>query len=129
MQLSEFLGRVQQQAGCDSREQALAAAQATLSTLSERLTGNEPRHLGAQLPEPLSQYLDQEGQGRRFSANEFCHLVAEREGVADDAAKEHARAVLQTLKEAVSEGEMNDVLDQLPQDYEQLFGAPGGSVH
>jgi uncharacterized protein (DUF2267 family) len=31
------------------------------------------------------------------------------------------RAVISVLKEAVSEGEINDIIDQLPEEYEPLF--------
>jgi uncharacterized protein (DUF2267 family) len=33
------------------------------------------------------------------------------------------RAVMQTLREAVTEGEYDDLVSQLPQDYRPLVGA------
>jgi uncharacterized protein (DUF2267 family) len=121
MQLHEFLGRVQQRASIDSREQALDAIRATYQTLSERLQGGEPLDLAGQLPSLLQNYAAV-GEGERFDTNEFFHRVADREGVNEDQAREHARAVLEVTSEAVSNGEIGDVLSQLPQEYHGLFG-------
>ncbi len=123
MQLHEFIGRVQERAHLQDKDQALAVTQATLTTLCERLFGEEPRHLGAQLPDPLGEWLDRQGAGERFSASEFCQRVADRAHVAKRQAEEQTRAVLQTLTDAVSEGEIQDVLGQLPHDYDRLFGS------
>jgi uncharacterized protein (DUF2267 family) len=52
-----------------------------------------------------------------MSLDEFVRRVAEREGVGLEAAFEHARAVIATLREAVGEEEFRDVSAQLPQEY------------
>jgi uncharacterized protein (DUF2267 family) len=122
MQLHEFLGRVQQHASIDSRERALDAIRATFETLSERLQGGEPLDLASQLPLLLQDYVDI-GEGERFDLEEFFRRVAEREGTDEAQAREHARAVLEVTTEAVSSGEINDVLAQLPREYHGLFGA------
>jgi uncharacterized protein (DUF2267 family) len=122
MQLHEFLGRIQQQASIDSKEQALHAIQATFETLSERLKGGEPLDMGAQLPHLLQEYVDV-GEGERFGADDFFRRVADREGVSEDDGRRHARAVLGVVSEAISAGEMKDVMAQLPQEYHGLFGA------
>lgn len=122
MQLHEFLGRVQQQASIDSKEQALHAIQATFETLSERLKGGEPLDMGAQLPALLQNYVDV-GEGDRFDADDFFRRVADREGVEEEEGRRHAQAVLGVVSEAVSTGEMQDVMSQLPQEYHGLFGA------
>lgn len=128
MQLHDFVREVQQQAQLDSREAAMRAIQATFETLSDRLIGNEPKHLAAQLPAPISDYLRRDGKGERFSPQEFCHRVAEREGVDEDLARNHAHIVLRTLSAAVNDGEVEDMLQQLPQDYRPLFGSGGVSA-
>lgn len=122
MQLHEFLGRVQQHASIDSRERALDAIRATFETLSERLQGGEPLDLASQLPSLLQGYVDI-GEGERFDLEEFFRRVAEREGIDEEQAREHARAVLEVTSEAVSSGEIQDVLAQLPREYHSLFGA------
>lgn len=121
MQLHEFLNRVQENAHLASREEAVNATRATFETLSDRLLDNEPLHVGAQLPRMLQQYLH-EGEGERFSREEFIHRVAQREGCDLEAAREHVEAVFAVVSEAIDRGEMKDLLAQLPDEYHDLFG-------
>jgi uncharacterized protein (DUF2267 family) len=124
MKSYDFLTRVRERAHVDSREAALQASRATLMILSERLKGGEPLHLAAQLPPEIARFLHTEhaGSGQRLSVDEFVRRVSELEGVDPDTAREHARSVIEVLYEAVSEGEMDDVVAQLPADYRQVFG-------
>jgi uncharacterized protein (DUF2267 family) len=55
-----------------------------------------------------------------MSPERFLDRVAEREGVSPEAAGDHARAVLTTLREAVGE-EFYDVRVQLPPEYAVLW--------
>jgi uncharacterized protein (DUF2267 family) len=121
VQFREFLGQVQSRAGLDSLDAALAATRATLETLSERLSGNEPDNLAAQLPEELARYLRQEKRGQRFSADEFFQRVSQRSGADLPFAVFQARVVVEVLGEAVSKGEIDDVRSQLPEDYQRIF--------
>ncbi len=125
MQLHDFLGQVQHRAQLRDFDTALRASRATLETLAERLDGNEPSQLGAQLPHELAEFLHREtaGTGERFDSNEFLKRVSEREGVDLPVAVYHTRAVIEVLREAVSAGEINDVLAQLPEDYKRIFEA------
>ena len=129
MQMFEFVGQVQNGARLPSMEQAINATRATLSTLAERLGADEAQHLGAQLPEGIGQYLGGASrEGERFSRDEFLQRVSEREGVDLPVSVQHARAVLDTLKKAVSEGEMRDVLQRLPAEYAPLFAGTSGKL-
>ena len=64
--------------------------------------------------------LSPPGGTERFGAQEFVRRVGEREGVDDDEATAHARAVLRTLDEAVA-GDLDYVRAQLSPDYAPLF--------
>ena len=64
--------------------------------------------------------LSPPGGTERFGADEFVRRVGEREGVDDDEAAAHARAVLRTLDEAVA-GDLDYVRAQLSPDYAPLF--------
>ena len=64
--------------------------------------------------------LSPPGGTERFGAEEFVRRVGEREGVDDDEAAAHARAVLRTLDEAVA-GDLDYVRAQLSADYAPLF--------
>ena len=122
MQMFEFVGQVQSGAGLRSKEQAINATRATLETLAERLGADEARHLAAQLPQGIGQYLDgPEAVAERFSSDEFLQRVSAREGIDLPDSVDHARAVLGTVTQAVPEGEMRSVLRQLPAEFAPLF--------
>lgn len=123
MQFHDFLGKVQDRARLDSQDSAMRATRATLNTLAERLRGNEPTDLAAQLPPEIGEHLrtDKAGAGERFDAQEFVQRVCERGDVQANEGTHHAQVVLGVLNEAVSAGEMKDVRQQLPEDYSTLF--------
>jgi len=129
MKYDEFIGHVQQRARLASRGEAERATAATLTTLGERLAGGEPLDLGSQLPRELQDNLVVGlGQREDFSLDEFFSRVSEREGTPLPDAVHHARAVVSVLMEAVSRGEVGDVLDQLPADWRPLFQGSEGEM-
>jgi uncharacterized protein (DUF2267 family) len=121
----EFLSRVADRAGLDS-ERARHAAEAVLETLGERIAGGEVEDLAAQLPADLRPALERGnartgGKAQRMSLPDFLSRVAEREGVSPEEAREHAYAVLTTLRAAISEKEFDDLLAELPDQYRELL--------
>jgi uncharacterized protein (DUF2267 family) len=130
MQLNEFVGQVQRGARLPNPEQALKATRATLETLAQRLGPDGSRHLAAQLPEGIAQYLgDREVAAENFSSKEFLERVSAREGVGPPDSVTHTRAVLATLQHALSAGEIRKVLERLPTDYARLFAGMRGRPH
>ena len=121
----EFVARVREMGELGSNDEAERAIKATLRTLKERLAGNEPDNLAAQLPGDLANPLRGEGGREDFALAEFYRRVGEKEGVDEPRAIRHARAVALVLQEAVTTGEMDDVRGQLKPEYEELFGRPG----
>ena len=125
MQMVEFVGQVRSGARLASVEQALNATRATLETLAERLGADDSRHLAAQLPDGIGQYLDgRDAVAESFSPEEFLQRISAREGVGPTDSVQHARAVLDALRHAVPPGEIRGVLDHLPADYAPLFEGP-----
>ena len=123
MKYDEFIARVAENAGV-SHAEADKLTWATLGTLAERISGGEARDLAAQLPLPLQDALlpaREEAEG--FSFKEFVRRTAERAGTDASVAETAVDAVLVTLRDAVTPGEFDDVLSQLPQDFKRL-GAP-----
>ena len=104
------------------------ATRATLEALRERLAGNEPSNLAAQLPPEIAPYMEGDGGREAFSVEKFYDRVAQREGVSHDEAVRHARAVTTVVQTAVTGGELDDVRSQLGDDYRELFGQPGASA-
>ncbi|TVP61223.1 MAG: DUF2267 domain-containing protein [Nodularia sp. (in: Bacteria)] len=125
MQHDEFIGQVQNRAHLRSRGDAELATRATLETLGERLAGGEPADAAAQLPKGIAEYLQHEdaGAGEPFSLDEFFQRVSQRESVDVADAVHHTRVVMEVLSEAISEGEMDDILSQLPSEFNPLFEA------
>lgn len=125
MDYDRFIGLVQNRARLATTADAVTAIRATLETIAERIGANEARHLASQLPREIGHYL-QEGppaEGERFSFDEFCRRVAERENFDRPEAVFHARCVIETLEEAVTPGEVRHVLSTLPDDFTPLFAA------
>jgi uncharacterized protein (DUF2267 family) len=108
-----------------SRVSAEKLSVATLRTLGERISGGEARDLAAQLPARLASPLmraEEEAEG--FDLDEFIRRVAERAGTDRATANIGMAAVMTTLREAVSSGEFNDVMSQLPLEFRELSPGP-----
>lgn len=127
MEYREFVGRIRDRAGLPDDEQALQACQATLETLSERLSGGEAKDFLSQLPEPIKRSVPAIEESRTYDLNGFIDRVSDLEGTDTETARDHARVVLEVLTEAISEGEMRDLRSQLPKEYEPLV--PGAGQH
>jgi uncharacterized protein (DUF2267 family) len=120
MKFEEFIAQVAQEAGL-SEEDAATLTRATLSTLAERISGGEARDLAAQLPAPLKTALiSAHENAEAFSVKEFVERTAERADTDPDVADVAVDAVLATLRDAVTPGEFDDVLSQLPADFHRL---------
>jgi uncharacterized protein (DUF2267 family) len=120
MKYEEFIAHVAQRAEL-SEEDAATLTRATLATLAERITGGEAQDLAAQLPGPLKTALTSARENAEaFSVKEFVERTAERAGTDPDAAEVAIDAVLATLRDAVTPGEFDDVLSQLPADFHRL---------
>jgi uncharacterized protein (DUF2267 family) len=123
--VEEFLRRVADRAATDVAT-ARRVTDAVLETLGERIAHGEVEDLAAALAPEFRAPLelgDAESHGRpqRMPLDEFLRRIAEREGIAPDVAPDHARAVFLTLREAVSEQEISDLLAQLPSEYEPVL--------
>jgi uncharacterized protein (DUF2267 family) len=122
VQYEEFLNKVQDRIGPAQPDEARRAITATLSTLSERISGGEADDLGAQLPQELKESIQRSGEeAEAFSLEEFLRRVGERERVNADTARNHASAVMTVLREAVTGGQLDDIRAQLPQEFTPLF--------
>jgi len=122
MQFDQFADLVAQRSNLD-RDRARALADATLKTLSERITGGEARDLAAQLPTEFKASLESAQEpAEAFSVDEFVRRVAERTGLDENAARDGARVAMVTIREAVTGGEWDDITSQLPTEYSELTG-------
>jgi uncharacterized protein (DUF2267 family) len=127
MTYDEFIDAVAE-LGQLSREEAEEVTHATLQTLAERITGGEADDVASQLPKRLKDaLLTTNEQAEPCGLEEFKRRVSERSAGIDDTT--HAiRAVMTTLREALTGGEFDDVMDQLPVEFGAVI-APVGASH
>ncbi len=60
-----------------------------------------------------------------YSLDQFFQRVGEREAIDATTAAAHATAVMEVLSEAVSKGELKDILSQLSPQFSSLIDARG----
>ena len=107
-------------------DDARRATDAVLETLAERIAGGEVDDLIARLPvelhEPLRRGRERTGgKASRMSLEEFEVRVAEREGGDVANVRNHVRAVLTTLRDAIGEDDFSDIRVQLPREYDAVL--------
>ncbi|MDX3529370.1 DUF2267 domain-containing protein [Streptomyces sp. ID05-39B] len=124
MKRDEFLARVRERGEYTGQDEAQHIAEQVLDVLSERISPGEVKDLASQLPAPLGQKLAavERERAENFGIEEFYRRVAERTGARPRTAQWDASAVLCTVADAVSGGELNQVISQLPSSYAVLFG-------
>lgn len=123
MNFDEFTGQVQQRARLASTGETMAAIRATLTTLSERLQGGATSNLAAELPTGIKEYLTDRPTAESFGLDEFFRRVSARENRDLPEAIHHARAVVSVLRDALSQGAIDNARAQLPDEYDPLFEA------
>ncbi len=120
MRYDEFVKHVQAHVDTASKDEALRAIHATLETLGERLSKKEREDLAAQLPKELRPDLLKR-EHEPFDLEEFYNRISARAGVRRPHAIDYARAVIKTLNEAVSPGEIDDIRIELAPAFDPLF--------
>jgi uncharacterized protein (DUF2267 family) len=124
----EFIDATAQRAGV-STDLAEVLTRATMQTLAERITGGEARDLASQLAKPLQEALQPQVEpAEPFGLEEFVRRVSERAGLDAALAWSGVRAVLTTLRDAVTPGEFDDVMSQLPKEFQDLVQPVIGRV-
>jgi uncharacterized protein (DUF2267 family) len=120
MRYDELTSRVAKRAGID-RAEADAAIRAVLHTLAERIGSGEADDLAAQLPKEFKSAVPPDVRGQRFDFDEFARRVAWRSRIPDADGLALTQAVFSVLREAVTEGEIEDVLSALPREYLEVI--------
>ncbi len=122
MNYSEFIKIVKSRSGITDDLEAERAVCATLLTIAEHMPEENAERLSGELPEEFSGCFRNALYGQYFDIKDFYTLVSERENVDPQTAVAHARAVFDVLVRAVSEEELEELLDEFSPDYEDLFG-------
>lgn len=119
MQTTKIVEQVQQRAELDSFDDANATVIALLETLSLRDLKDERKDFAAQLPKAYGQVLtaDAPEVKERFDASEMVRRVAKKLGITLEESRTRTHAAFSTLMEAVSDGQVTNLLNALPDDY------------
>lgn len=103
------------------------AAVSVLCGLEQRIFGEEALDLEAQLPRKLTELIhrcERHESGpppRKFGREEMLRMVGEELGLEPGAVEPVVRAVFDALRDQVSEGEVEQVISQLPEDLRDLW--------
>jgi uncharacterized protein (DUF2267 family) len=97
-----------------------------LCAVEQRIFGEEARDMEAQLPQRLTELLHScerhEGAPpEKFGRAEMLQRVGQDLGLNPDAVEPIVRAVFAVIRERISEGEAEDVMNQLPHDIRDLW--------
>jgi uncharacterized protein (DUF2267 family) len=120
----QFVSVVRDRGEYGSAAEAATVAKSVLRVLAGRISSGEAGDLADQLPPPLDEAVRSGTQNRAesYGVGEFCRRIAQRTGARPSTAEWDASAVLSTVADAISGGELNQLLSQLPSGYANLFG-------
>lgn len=121
MRYSEFVDQVQKKTGLEGREEAVRIIEAVLETLGERLTRNEQADLAAQLPNELKEIVLKRLGADRFMLEDFYNRIRARADIGYPDAVKRSQAVLDVLEAAISPGQLENILSELPEEYKEVF--------
>ncbi|MGR6319941.1 DUF2267 domain-containing protein [Micromonospora soli] len=132
MEYEDFINAVALRAKV-STDQAATLTRVTLETLANRISAGQAEDLAYQLPDGLDACLRtplrREHATASFGLEEFVERVADRPDLDRALAGAGVRAVLTTLREAVTRDEFENAMAQLPNEFRQVIepvGAGGG---
>lgn len=125
MEYDDFINLVATRAKM-STDEAATVSRATLETLADRISAGQAEDLAYQLPDGLDDHLRKpppnkgQEQAQPFGLDEFVRRVADHPAIDRALAGTGVRAVLTTLREAVSRDEFEDAMAQLPKEFRQV---------
>lgn len=120
-----FLKRLCERGGM-SPHTAERAAVSVLCTVEQRIFSEEARDLEAQLPQKLVILLQRcerhEGPPpKKFGRAEMLEMVGQDLSLNPDAVEPVVRAVFSSIQDEISDGEAEQVMNQLPRDLRDLW--------
>ena len=124
---NRWLNELMQVLGCQEKQKAYLALRAVLHALRDRLTVEEVAQLGAQLPMLIRGFYyegwDPTGKPEKIRQREqFLSRIGQQfKGDNSVDPEQVARAVFTVLAKRVSEGEIEDVKQVLPEEIRDLW--------
>lgn len=133
---SDFVGEVQHRIEAGEQSEAVRTIRAVLGTLGERLEEGEATDLAGPLPKEIDWYVLHVEHGQQFDFDEFVERVNRKldygdldldasygtpAGVEESEAVYRAQVIVALLSEILPGGELDDLREQLPGEFEDLF--------
>lgn len=116
MRYGEMVKKVQQYSGFSDSESENALVTFT-RMLSKRLTPDERMDFASQLPAELQDtVVSVDTTDDSMTMEDMLETMADEQNIDEDGAKKQIMAAWQTLKDAISKGEIDDIRSQLPKD-------------
>ncbi len=89
--------------------------------LAERITSGEARDLAEVLPPEIAPPLIPPADvAQKFGVDEFIRRMSDRANTGETIARRGVAAVFMTLEQAVPAKEFQDVMDQLPNEFQNI---------
>jgi uncharacterized protein (DUF2267 family) len=117
VKFEEFVREVGKRVGIADRFEAEKTAVVVLQQLCDRLPGKEANDMLAQLPAMFREIVVVSPSPLPISEEMFVERVADELGITPDEARRRIRGVFAVLRESLTRGEFEDVLEQLDPDY------------
>lgn len=127
MRYGEFVETVGQRAGIE-QQRAEAASKAVIRALTEQVGAQRAHGLVDQLPQDLQPKVEASTVAPTRPVSEFYDRVSELEGRDPAEPDRHVQAVLATLDDATTGGQLREVVGQLPAEYQDLLPTGLGPV-
>lgn len=116
MRYREMVKKVQQYSGFSDSESENALV-TFVRMLSKRLTPDERMDFASQLPAELQDtVVSVDTTDDSMTMEDMLETMADEQNIDEDHAKKQIMAAWQTLKDAISKGEIDDIRSQLPKD-------------
>jgi len=122
VEYDDIVDRVQERTEIENRIEAERSFLVVLQLLCDRLTGDESWDLLAQLPAKAKKAVLITAAPVRVTGEELVARAARQLAVTAEEARERVRAVLATLREALTGGALDDVIRELGGEWADLLG-------
>ena len=109
----------------EKKSEGVRAVRAVLNALGERIQEGDATDLAGSLPMEIDYYVLNAEHGQRFGFDEFIDRVMEIDNSERPDAVYHAKVVMKIVDQAVPRGEMEDIHNGLPSEFDQLFELTG----
>ncbi len=119
----EFLRMVQERLGLKDKDEAETAVRSVLAATADRLTPEEANDLASQLPHEMADFIRRRPGGvQKMDHDVYIGRIQHDLDLIDSMQAERvARGVLSVVRDAVGEGEWQDVISHMPMDMKEMF--------